>query len=472
MSNQMKNVSGKDQQQQGQEEHDETIATEITTNASFDSTSLSTRASLAVQETVPRSATVSVSNSSREKQLSNQIQMLVIISIVSTVSFLLVTFSVPSLVFFAVTASSLGLAGQASYQRLLIQINQRGLLYYLPESVQNYIATTTLHEFMSDTTLFMEYRFLLLYFIPGLSEEQLMSFVQQLPDDRRQLLLNQGQIADILLPEALRRHLYPITESEDEMQVDDQMLLMDSGEVRNSTSVHRGVPSDLVWDSNEIENVNIDSEHEREFEGVSNGQEMQERTPEAVPAASSLASTEAPEEQATNRVWEQDEFVLSNAIRTATGSYASSFAESVSESILDSFLTPSMIMRSTRLTGLFSFSTVGQWLWSWSSSMGHVYPNRILSSLGFNNLSRSITVRNRSQEERDWTDLYRSNSLGRMLLSSTMFMGVSTGLMYYARSSLRRSLNEARERRARDSKLSDDDYGDGKNGNVESTEEK
>ena len=454
MSHHMKNAAGKDQQRQSQEAQDDTIATEVTTNASFDSTSLSTRASLTAQGTVSRSTSVSVSNSSREKQLSSQIQMLVIISIVSTVSFLLVTFSVPSLLFFAVTASSLGLAGQASYQRLLIQINQRGLLYYLPESIQNYIATTTLHEFMSDTTMFMEYRFLLLYFIPGLSEEQLMSFVQQLPDHRRQLLLNQGQIADIFLPEGLRRHLYPITESEDEIQVDNQMMLMDSGEVRNSTSLHRGVPSDLVWDSNEIENENIDSEHEQD---AGNVQILQERIPEAIQATSSPMSTDAPEEPDTNRVWEQDEFVLSNAIRAATGSYASSFAESVSESILDSFLTPSTIRRSTRLTGLFSFSTVTHWLWSWSSSIGHVYPNRMLSSLGLSSIPRSIAIRSRSQEERDWRDLYRSNSLGRMLLSSTVFMGVSTGLLYYARSSLRRSLNDARERRERDEKLSDED---------------
>lgn len=494
MKNHIQNMKGKDTQQQfryqqSQEDPDATVATvatvatDATTNASINSNSLSPRESQPNFEITPRPRSASISNSEKEKKLSTQINALALMSLVSAVLFLLATFSLPSLFFFTVTISTMAMAGQASYQRLLIQINQRGLLYYLPESVQTYIRTTTLHEFMSDSTMFMEYRFLLLYFIPGLSEDQLMGFVNQLPEHRRQLLLNQGQVADIFLPESIRSRLYPISEIEDEIQYEEQMLLADdnNGNAGNPmiSSVHDGVPSDLVWESEEMNDVddtndnNHNNYHNRNHgnfrdqevaEPADVDDSMQVSTVETNTATNSssnaisnaIANAITNAESNTNSTsdWDLDGSALSNAISTAVRSYAREISESVSESLLSSVLSPAALVRSARVTSLLTFSSIAQWSWTWSSMLGHVYPVRILSSLGYDSIARSIAnssrmeSESRSAGERSLGDSYRTNLVGRVLLSSTMFMGVSTGMMYYARSSIRRSLQGARERQS------------------------
>lgn len=67
-----------------------------------------------------------------------------------------------------------------------------GLVRYLPDSLRIFLTETTLHEFMADTTLFMETRYLLMYFMPGLSPEQLMEYIHRLPPRHRDALLQPG----------------------------------------------------------------------------------------------------------------------------------------------------------------------------------------------------------------------------------------------------------------------------------------
>lgn len=501
----MKGKATQQQYQHSQQDPDATVATvatEGTTNASISSNSISTRISQSQTAIASRPRSESLSKSEKEKRLSTQIHSLVFISLVSAILFLLATFSLPSLFFFTVTVSTMALAGQASYQRLLIQINQRGLLYYLPESVQTYIRTTTLHEFMSDSTMFMEYRFLLLYFIPGLSEEQLMGFVNQLPEHRRQLLLSQGQVADIFLPASMRSRLYPISEAEDMMQFDDQMLLADrdDGGIHNSMRSQsvQEIPSDLVWETNEVEAmndvhdmnevnniVNNANNHDKE-DHVENNDDANDQGDDDVdddtgdtvlPTQTSIintntganiitnantntishaianAITNANSNMNTTSDWDLDGSALNNAISAAVRSYTREITTTISESLLSSVLSPSALLRSARLTGFLTFSTIAQWSWSWSSMMGHVHPARILNSVGYNGMARSMMIasgggsESRIVGERSWRNLYGSNLEGRLLLTSTMFMGVSTGMMYFVRNSIRRSLERDQERR-------------------------
>ncbi len=67
-----------------------------------------------------------------------------------------------------------------------------GLVRYLPDSLRTFLTETTLHEFMADTTFFMETRYLLMYFLPGLSPEQLMEYIHRLPPRHRDALLQPG----------------------------------------------------------------------------------------------------------------------------------------------------------------------------------------------------------------------------------------------------------------------------------------
>ena len=99
-----------------------------------------------------------------------------------------------SLIFFV---SSLGallpvLSQMAMAQYQLELQHPLGLVRHLPDSVRIMLTETTLHEFMADTTFFMEYRYLLLYFIPGLRPEQLMEYIDRLPSRHREALLRPG----------------------------------------------------------------------------------------------------------------------------------------------------------------------------------------------------------------------------------------------------------------------------------------
>lgn len=99
-----------------------------------------------------------------------------------------------SLIFFV---SSLGallpvFSQMAMAQYQLEMQHPLGLVRHLPDSVRIMLTETTLHEFMADTTFFMEYRYLLLYFIPGLRPEQLMEYIDRLPSRHREALLRPG----------------------------------------------------------------------------------------------------------------------------------------------------------------------------------------------------------------------------------------------------------------------------------------
>mmetsp|Transcript_30416 Transcript_30416/g.55168 ORF Transcript_30416/g.55168 Transcript_30416/m.55168 type:complete len:694 (-) Transcript_30416:26-2107(-) len=67
-----------------------------------------------------------------------------------------------------------------------------GLTRYLPDSMRVFLTETSLHEFMADGTFFMEYRYLLLYFMPGLQPDQVMNFINELPPRHREALLQPG----------------------------------------------------------------------------------------------------------------------------------------------------------------------------------------------------------------------------------------------------------------------------------------
>lgn len=99
-----------------------------------------------------------------------------------------------SLIFFVLSLGALlpvfSQMAMAQYQ--LEMQHPLGLVRHLPDSLRIMLTETTLHEFMADTTFFMEYRYLLLYFIPGLRQEQLMEYIDRLPSRHREALLQRG----------------------------------------------------------------------------------------------------------------------------------------------------------------------------------------------------------------------------------------------------------------------------------------
>jgi hypothetical protein len=67
-----------------------------------------------------------------------------------------------------------------------------GIGRYLPASIYNRLTETTMHEWMQDTSLTMEYRHLMLYFVPGITHEQLDAYVDALAPRHRRNLRREG----------------------------------------------------------------------------------------------------------------------------------------------------------------------------------------------------------------------------------------------------------------------------------------
>ena len=95
------------------------------------------------------------------------------------------------------------------FQMLQLEYNAalqgRGLGALLPESWYNQLVNTSFHEFMTDGTFVQENQHFLLYFIPGISVEQLNDYVDRLIPRHRRALHQPG--LGNFLGEGFMRHL-------------------------------------------------------------------------------------------------------------------------------------------------------------------------------------------------------------------------------------------------------------------------
>lgn len=129
--------------------------------------------------------------------LENQAFLLLGTTSIGFMLFLVFTlpfFALMSLALMTISLVALGpVATSAIRTRYQLELEQpMGLLRYLPDSIRVLLTETTLHEYMTDSSFMMENGYLLLYFIPGIRPDQLMNFINQLPQRHRDALLQPG----------------------------------------------------------------------------------------------------------------------------------------------------------------------------------------------------------------------------------------------------------------------------------------
>eukprot|EP00521_Asterionellopsis_glacialis_P010621 CAMPEP_0195296246 /NCGR_PEP_ID=MMETSP0707-20130614/19044_1 /TAXON_ID=33640 /ORGANISM="Asterionellopsis glacialis, Strain CCMP134" /LENGTH=476 /DNA_ID=CAMNT_0040357699 /DNA_START=77 /DNA_END=1507 /DNA_ORIENTATION=- len=169
-------------------------ATEVSTVAS---TAL---ASIPLIQLLPQSRSGKGSSTdllTRQRQmLTRESYLLMFFSTGTLFAFLYFYLPMMALISLGMFTSSSGLLLYTFMQRLMLEyenlLRGRGIGDYLPQSLYERLAETTLHEFMMDTSFVMEYRHLLLYMIPGISQEQIISYVEQLPARHRDVLMRPG----------------------------------------------------------------------------------------------------------------------------------------------------------------------------------------------------------------------------------------------------------------------------------------
>jgi hypothetical protein len=168
-----------------------------------------------------------------------------------------------SLIFFV---SSLGallpvFSQMAIAQYQLEMQHPLGLVRYLPDSLRIMLTETTLHEFMADTTFFMEYRYLLLYFIPGLRPEQLMEYIDRLPSRHREALIRPG--LGRLMPSVIMESLMRIDENDEGVEYE----LVDEDDNANTGDGELSVASGLTIDREHML-VEVNDEYDYDDENV------------------------------------------------------------------------------------------------------------------------------------------------------------------------------------------------------------
>jgi hypothetical protein len=128
--------------------------------------------------------------------LTHQVGMFALLSAGSFGAFLILSLPFSALVALLMFVASTMAVFYMLYRIVLLEMTQmmqgRGIGDYLPASMYQQLTTTSVHEWMMDSSFFLENRYLLLYFIPGTTQEQLDSYLERLPARHQYILTRPG----------------------------------------------------------------------------------------------------------------------------------------------------------------------------------------------------------------------------------------------------------------------------------------
>jgi len=112
------------------------------------------------------------------------------------VSFLCATLPVSALVSLVLMVLSLAALAFLIYGRMLDEwnrlLNGRGIGDFLPQSVFQLLAEESFHHFMTNNDAYLEHRYLLLYFLPGLAPDEIERYVARLAPRHRETVMRPG----------------------------------------------------------------------------------------------------------------------------------------------------------------------------------------------------------------------------------------------------------------------------------------
>jgi hypothetical protein len=340
----------------------------------------------------------------QRSMLEQQVYMLALLSAGSFGTFLLILLPYSALLALGFFVSSICALFYVFYRILMLEWNSivqgRGIGEYLPTSIYEQLTSTTLHEWMADPTFFNEYRHLLLYFIPGITQEQLDSYLARIHPRHVQTLNRPGL-----------GHFFG-----------DEFMRIVMGESRWTPSV-ANTSRRLLFDfDDENSSVGLDvtdlagDEEPARFLGSVQSREI---------VVASRSTVTAAEEQ---RLIDEEGAILTDAVSTATVAYSYMAAEILTGYTLQAVEYASAIVIGTGVS--LTSGAVGIGLWGWW--LGVYHPSRISAPRPHFPTSRT-------------------------LMSSAIVGGASASLMLLFRSAVRWSIKKERlENGSQKAKESDD----------------
>jgi hypothetical protein len=351
-----------------------------------------------------------------------------------------------------------------------------GLGAFIPESLLRTMTQTTLHEMLTDETLVLEYRHLLLYFLP-LSNEQLYVMLQRLAPQHRQRLYRRGAIGQMMLGEAFMRVLLGNAQYDQWRQLEPEL---DNG--MGSTGATYSTPREstvvvpataptipaqtYLLSDDEGSDLGLDVSSE---DLIGGNQAMAQRlglfdtrpSPASHVAEADFVSTRPPQEVVTtvsrnahddyddmNRYNDQEFQVLVDAMIEAVYGFV---VNPVQAYVTSSFMLPAMqtASRHSLRTGiaLLTFSTgnlIGLWTWSYAILFNLIESTRFRVPM-IPRLPPSLRPSPHSQREgvvTPWTPLGDHWALHPSTATwSTALLGsASIGISYYSRQWVRRHM--------------------------------
>lgn len=308
-------------------------------------------------------------------------QQLIVVGVLAATSFgalLVLVLPISALMALGMCVSSVCVFFYLLSRMILLEwrnvVQGRGIGDLLPQFVYDQLTGTSLNEWLSDVTLYLEWRFLLLYFIPGISQEQLEAYLERLPLRHQQILNRPGlgqffgeDFMRIIMGES-RWNLPPADPQRQDLATEHasrRLVFEPDDDDDDDDDEHISVGLDVT----EPDTIGASTP------GLALPQASSSPTPMAHSPRMVVPSRDDESSQDIQRDYDEEGAILTDAVSAATATYSSMAAEWASGRVLDSVIYVSPIVIGTG--AMLTTGAVGIGVWGWW--LGVYHPSRIIT---------------------------------------------------------------------------------------------
>lgn len=360
----------------------DTPATELT-NISVAETSMYSESTAAESNNVMVPASVAPQQQDesvllQRNILNHQVHVFALLSAGSFGAFLVLALPFSALVALTFFVGSTFALFYMAYRILLLEYRNmmegRGIGDYLPTSIYQQLTTTSVHEWMMDGSFFLEHRYLLLYFIPGTTQEQMDSYLERLPA-RHQYIITRPGLGQFAGADFMRlimgqsRYNDLLLEDQREEQIIENGTSRRLFEAEDSSNSSLGLDvteRDLAGGLDDQQACNM-----ARFVGLQSPQEESSNEQQEVVVAPQPISTDpadVPEEELQQEYNEESD-ILTEAVAAMTTSYSTMMANAATGYAVQAvdYISPFII--GTGMT--VSLGAMGVGIWGWWAGVYH-----------------------------------------------------------------------------------------------------
>jgi hypothetical protein len=273
------------------------------------------------------------------------------------------------------------------YRIVLLEVGNiletRGIGDYLPDSIYQQLTITSLHEWMMDSSFFLENRYLLLYFIPGITQQQLDSYLERLPARHQYVLVRPGlgqffgsNFMRIVMGQSRYNDLL-LEDSREEEIIQHAPRQLFPQEQENNNDLNSVFSLDLSEGDLGMNALGMaNGAGQQQAAGMPNDNSQQQRQVVVAPQPVSCGPEDIPEEE-LEQEYNQESDILTEAVAAMTTSYSTMVTTAATGYAFQAVDYMSSIVIGTGATVTLGAVSIGVWGW-W---VGVYHPSRTTASL-------------------------------------------------------------------------------------------